>query len=74
MLIDGKNHIVMLASPMPAMDHLEPVLAAIYVQMTQVAQFIHEYNGNLYIVDPQNKDQDGNIDPELLTQLKAPSS
>jgi preprotein translocase subunit SecA len=70
MLIDGKNHIVMLASPMPAMDHLEPVLASIYVQMTQVAQFIHEYNGNLYIVDPQNKDQDGNIDPELLTQLK----
>lgn len=40
MLIDGKNHIVMLSSPMPAMDHLEPLLASIWIQIETVSRCI----------------------------------
>ena len=50
MLIDGKNNIVMLSSPMPAMDHLEPLLAAIWVQIGEVAKCIREINGKAFFV------------------------
>ena len=54
MLIDGKNNIVMLSSSMPGMDHLEPLLAAIWIQIGEVAKSIKEINGKLYVIDPQN--------------------
>lgn len=40
MFIDGKNHIVMLSSPMPAMDHLCPLLASIWIQIETVSRCI----------------------------------
>jgi preprotein translocase subunit SecA len=54
MLIDGKNHIVMLSSPMPAMDHLEPLLAAIWIQIGEVSKSLKEINGKMYFIDQEN--------------------
>ena len=54
MLIDGKNHIVMLSNPMPAMDYLEPVLATIWNQLLIASQHIVEdENGNIVYREQQ---------------------
>jgi|GEM_PF-2411674 len=62
MLIDGKNNIVMLSSPMPAMDYLEHVLAAIWTQLTVASNCIVEKeNGQVfYRTQDQSIDADGN--------------
>ncbi|CAF4292542.1 unnamed protein product [Rotaria sp. Silwood2] len=54
MLIDGKNHIVMLSAPMPAMDHLEPLLAVIWIQIELVAKSISEIDGKAYFIQQEN--------------------
>ncbi|CAF1614910.1 unnamed protein product, partial [Didymodactylos carnosus] len=54
MLIDGKNHIVMLSSPMPAMDHLEPLLATIWIQIEETAKCIREINGKDYYIQQED--------------------
>lgn len=51
MLIDGKNSSVRLSSAMPGMDHLEPLLAAIWIHVGLVASKIHEQDGILYYVE-----------------------
>lgn len=62
MLIDGKNHIVMLSSFMPAMNYLEPILAALYVQICLVSRHIIEKNGKCYVIDKQKQiGDDGNV-------------
>ncbi|CAF1398910.1 unnamed protein product [Adineta steineri] len=70
MLIDGKNHIVMLSSPMPAMDHLEPLLAAIWIQIGELAKCIEDINGISYYVDqPDIFNEDGTKKSDLIEHL-----
>ena len=67
MLIDGRNHIVMLSSPMPAMDHLEPVLAAIWIQIGEVAKLIKEIDGKSYFIEQDDMiNEDGKIKSDIL--------
>ena len=72
MLIDGKNHLVMLSSPMPGMDYLEPLLVCIWTQLSLAAQHIVEdEEGNIvYRTEQEQIDVDGeertvNIDEEV---------
>jgi len=51
MLIDGKNHMVMLSTPMPAMDYLEPVLCTISQQIDSAANSIEERDGQAYFIE-----------------------
>lgn len=51
MLIDGKDSMVRLSKPIPGMDQLEPLLAAIWMQINIVASKIEEENGIAYYVD-----------------------
>ena len=70
MLIDGKNHIVMLSSSMPAMDHLEPLLAAIWIQIGELAKCIKDINGISYYIDqPDIFNDDGTIKSDLIEHL-----
>ncbi|CAF3062018.1 unnamed protein product [Rotaria sp. Silwood2] len=72
MLIDGKNHIVMLSSPMPAMDHLEPLLAAIWTQIGELAKCIKDINGiSYYIHQPDIFNENGTVKSDL-TELLSP--
>ncbi|CAM4888627.1 unnamed protein product [Rotaria socialis] len=67
MLIDGKNHMVMLSSPMPAMDHLEPLLAAIWIQIEEVAKSIKDIDGKTYFIEQQDMfDENGNIRSDIV--------
>ncbi|CAM4982218.1 unnamed protein product [Rotaria socialis] len=67
MLIDGKNHIVMLSSPMPAMDHLEPLLAAIWIQIQQVAKCIQEIDGQDYYIEHSDIfNDDGTVKSDII--------
>jgi preprotein translocase subunit SecA len=56
MFIDGKTSMVRLSSPMPGMNELEPILAAIWLQIDLVAsRIIEDADGNAYFVeDPEN--------------------
>ncbi|CAF3462152.1 unnamed protein product [Rotaria socialis] len=67
MLIDGKNHMVMLSSPMPAMDHLEPLLAAIWIQIEEVTKCIKTINEKTYFIEQEDMlDDNGKIKSDLL--------
>ncbi|CAF4121327.1 unnamed protein product [Rotaria magnacalcarata] len=67
MLIDGKNHIVMLSSPMPAMDYLEPLLAAIWTQIGELSKCIKEINGiTCYVDQPDIFNDDGTIKSNII--------
>ncbi|UJR34812.1 hypothetical protein I4U23_027593 [Adineta vaga] len=69
MLIDERNHIVMLSSQMPAMDNLEPLLAAIWIQIGEVAKYIEETNGKTYFIEqPDIFDDKGQIRYDIATQ------
>lgn len=48
MLIDGKNHMVQLTSTMSGMNELEPILAAIWIQVGAVASCVEEIEGVAY--------------------------
>lgn len=50
MMIDGRNYIVMLSSQMPAMNYLEPILAAIWLNLGQHAEYIKEIDGKFYFI------------------------
>ena len=66
MLIDGRNHIVMLSSSMPAMDYLEHILAAIWTQVGIAADSILEHEGKLYyVIQDRKKDSEGNLTEEV---------
>lgn len=68
MLIDGRNHIVMLSSPMPSMDHLEPLLAAIWIQIGQAASLIIEQGGKAYYLEQEDViGEDGKVVASNLT-------
>ncbi|XP_076279535.1 uncharacterized protein LOC143208734 [Lasioglossum baleicum] len=54
MLIDGNRHIVLLSSDMPAMDHLETILATIYAQVKAAAGSIVVKNGQSYFIERDN--------------------
>jgi preprotein translocase subunit SecA len=54
MLLDGKNNIVMLSSPTPAMDYLEPILALIWNQVEAASQSIIDIDGKAYYVEKSN--------------------
>ena len=71
MLIDGKNHIVMLSSPMPSMDHLEPLLASIWIQIDLVAKSIIELNGKAYfsVAESAFDEKSGDLKKEMIDQL-----
>ncbi len=71
MLIDGKNHIVMISSPMPSMDHLEPLLASIWIQIDLVTKSIVELNGNAYfsVAESAFDEKSGDIKKEMIDQL-----
>lgn len=57
MLIDGKNFMVRLSSPIPGMDQVEPLLGAIWMHIDIVASKIQEANGSAYYIeDPNNPD------------------
>jgi len=67
MLIDGKNHIVMLSSSTPGMDYLEPVLASIWLQIKTVADCIQEHNGQNYLIEPGDRlDENGRLKQDAL--------
>lgn len=69
MLIDGKNHMVMLSSPMPAMDHLEPLLASIWIQIEEAAKLIVEIDGKAYVIDQGDMlDDEGKIKPDVINK------
>ncbi|CAF3836247.1 unnamed protein product [Rotaria sp. Silwood1] len=69
MLIDDRNHIVMLSSQMPAMDHLEPLLAAIWIQIGEVAKYIEETNGKTYFIQqPDIFDNRGEVRFDIAAQ------
>jgi preprotein translocase subunit SecA len=68
MLIDGKNHIVMLSSPMPAMDHLEPLLSIIWIQIEEIAKSIIEVNGKVFYVEPDMLDENGKLKLDTAKQ------
>ncbi|CAM2721942.1 unnamed protein product [Rotaria socialis] len=71
MLIDGKNHIVMLSTPMPAMDHLEPLLAAIWIQIGEIAKSIKEINGKWYFIEQENAlDESGKIRSNIVEHAR----
>ncbi|XP_013143742.1 PREDICTED: uncharacterized protein LOC106107433 [Papilio polytes] len=66
MLIDGNNWILKLTSDMPAMDHLETVLAAIYIQVKSVASTLVEKNGVVYYREEDEAIQEnGDLKPEV---------
>ena len=70
MLIDGRHHIVMLSTPLPAMDHLEPILAAIWIQLREVAKCIKESNGKSYFIEsPEALDENGKLKADLIESL-----
>jgi preprotein translocase subunit SecA len=70
MLIDGRHHIVMLSTPLPAMDHLEPILAAIWIQLREVAKCIKESNGKAYFIEsPEALDENGKLKTDLIESL-----
>ncbi|CAF0923021.1 unnamed protein product [Adineta steineri] len=67
MLIDGKNHIVRMTSSMPGMDHLEPLLAAIWIQIGEVAKLIKEHNGKWYYIDQKDVlDENGKLRSDIV--------
>lgn len=67
MLIDGKNHIVMLSSSVPGMDNLEPLLAAIWIQIGEVAKSIKEINGKWYFINQENLlDENGKLRSDIV--------
>jgi preprotein translocase subunit SecA len=55
MLIDGKSSMVRLSSPMPGMNELEPVLAAIWLQIDLVVNQINEHEGKAYYIGNSNE-------------------
>lgn len=65
MLIDGRNHLVMLSSPVPGMENLEPLLATIWNQITMIESHLIERNGRVYLVDGCNRiNEDGSLKPD----------
>ncbi len=68
MLIDGKDHLVRLTNRVPSMDHLEPLLAAIVVQLQIVAENIVERDGNAFY--RQYKDQEQKEFTDHLLNVK----
>lgn len=58
MLIDGRDHIVMLSSEMPAMNYLEPFYAAIWIQVGIFANAIIKENGKFYLKERMSIDGD----------------
>ncbi|KPI98945.1 Protein translocase subunit secA [Papilio xuthus] len=66
MLIDGNNWILKLTSDMPAMDHLETVLAAIYIQVKAVASALIEKNGVVYFrEEDESFEENGDLKAEV---------
>lgn len=73
MLIDGKNHIVMLSSSTPGMDYLEHALASIWLQIKTVADCIQEHNGQYYLIEPGDRlDEKGCLKQDALVQNAMP--
>lgn len=65
MLIDGRNHLVMLSSPVPGMENLEPVLATIWNHISMIESQLFEKNGRVYLVDGCNRiNEDGSLKPD----------
>lgn len=62
MLIDGRKHIVMLSSSMPAMNYLEHFYAAIWLQIKIFAQAIQEKDGQFYLIQSEPIGNDGCFD------------
>lgn len=54
MLIDGKNHFVLLSCEMPAMDHLDTILATIYAQVKEAAGSIIVNDGQSFFIEREN--------------------
>ncbi|KPJ20365.1 Protein translocase subunit secA [Papilio machaon] len=66
MLIDGNNWILRLTCDMPAMDHLETILAAIYIQVKAVASALIEKNGVVYFREEDEAfEENGDLKPEV---------
>lgn len=69
MLIDGKNHIVMLASVMPMMNHTQTLLAVIYKQVQLAALSLVEKDGVVYYVNPKDRiDSNGKLNVDIVEQ------
>ncbi|XP_049884016.1 uncharacterized protein LOC126379352 isoform X1 [Pectinophora gossypiella] len=69
MLIDGNNWILHITSDMPAMDHLEVLLAAIYIQVKEAANSLIERDGTTYYLLQEDAiDDKGNVKPEIDVQ------
>lgn len=64
MLIDGRNHIVMLSTSMPSMNYLEHFYAAIWLQIRLFASAIREIDGKFYLVQNEPITDDGEVDTE----------
>ncbi|XP_068631404.1 uncharacterized protein [Battus philenor] len=66
MLIDGNNWILKLSCDMPAMDHLESLLAAIYIQVNAVVSALVEKNGDVYFREEEDVfEEDGSVKQEI---------
>ncbi|CAF0908084.1 unnamed protein product [Brachionus calyciflorus] len=51
MLIDDRNHIVMLSSTTPGMNNLEGIYAAIWLQVNNAARCIKQIDGKYYYIE-----------------------
>lgn len=69
MLIDGNNWILKISSDMPAMDYLEVLLAAIYIQVNEAARYLIEKDGKTYyLVQETSLNDDGNVKPDISVE------
>ena len=63
MLYDSRDHATRLSSPIPAMNHLEVVMAAIWAQVDQVQRHSFDKDGNTYFVPEPFEEIQGKIRP-----------
>lgn len=69
MLIDGNNWILKISSDMPAMDYLEVLLAAIYIQVNEAARSLIEKDGKTYyLVQETPLNDDGSVKPDISVE------
>lgn len=69
MLLDGNGWILQIVRDMPAMDYLEVLLAAIYIQVNEAARSLIEKDGKTYyLVQETPLNDDGHVKPNISVE------
>lgn len=64
MLIDGRSHMVMLSSSMPAMNYLEPFYATIWINVLFFKKNMEEIDGKYYLIQKNSITENGEFNFE----------